>query len=285
MGDSTDRGDRRGAGGSPADDRRRGVLRRWGAWLELPLIILGAAWLILLIVELTRGLTPVLNAAATAIWALFILDFLVRWMLSADKSAFLKKNWLMALSLAVPAIRVFQIFRILRGLRLAGAASGLRLSQLMASVGQNMRALGAGFGRRGAGYVAALTAVVLLAGAAGMYGFERGEAFDDYGGALWWTAMVMTTLGSEQWPRSGAGRALCLFLSLYAVAVFSYVTAAIASFFVDRDAQSDRSEVAGRRDLRDLGEDLRALRREVAALRDDREARDPAPAEDERPGD
>ncbi len=35
-----------------------------------------------------------------------------------------------------------------------------------------MRALGASMGRRGFGYVVALTMIVTLAGAAGMYAFE-----------------------------------------------------------------------------------------------------------------
>jgi voltage-gated potassium channel len=102
-----------------------------------------------------------------------------------------------------------------------------------------MHALGAAMRRRGAGYVFLLTVLVTLVGAAGMYAFERdapGGGFDSYWTALWWTAMVITTMGSEFWPQTADGRMLCLFLALYAFAVFGYLTAAIATVFIGRDA-------------------------------------------------
>ncbi len=59
--------------------------------------------------------------------------------------------------------------------------------------------------------------------------------FPDYGSALWWTAMLLTTMGSDYWPRTTEGRLLCLLLAVYAFAVFGYVTAAIAAYFVGKD--------------------------------------------------
>ena len=84
--------------------------------------------------------------------------------------------------------------------------------------------------------------------------------FVSYGEALWWTGMLLTSMGSEFWPRTAEGRVLCFLLSLYGFAVFGYITAAFASFFVGRDAADAEAEVAGARDLA-------ALRHEVAALR------------------
>ena len=98
--------------------------------------------------------------------------------------------------------------------------------------------LSLGFRRRGLGYLIVLTTLVAMTGAAGMYRFELdapgGPGFPDYGAALWWTAMLLTTMGSEYWPRTPEGRLLCLLLAIYAFAVFSYVTAAIAAYFVDK---------------------------------------------------
>ena len=101
-----------------------------------------------------------------------------------------------------------------------------------------------------------------------MYAFERSEAggLVSYGEALWWTAMVMTTMGSQYWPQTLEGRMLCLFLSLYAFAVFGYVTAALATFFVGRDAESHDAELAGASQLAAIREELRGLREEVRAL-------------------
>ena len=63
--------------------------------------------------------------------------------------------------------------RVLRVMRLARAARGLRLVRIVSSLNRGMRALGASMGRRGFGYVIALTLLVTFAGAAGMYAFEK----------------------------------------------------------------------------------------------------------------
>ena len=90
---------------------------------------------------------------------------------------------------------------------------------------------------RGLGYVLGLTLLVTLLGAAGMAAFEPASevagGFDGFGHALWWTAMLMTTMGSDFWPRTPEGRVLCVLLALYAFAVFGYITASMASLFVD----------------------------------------------------
>jgi voltage-gated potassium channel len=51
--------------------------------------------------------------------------------------------------------------------------------------------------------------------------------------------MLLTTMGSDYWPRTPEGRVLCLLLALYAFAVFGYMTAAIAAYFVGKDKAAD----------------------------------------------
>lgn len=59
--------------------------------------------------------------------------------------------------------------------------------------------------------------------------------------------MVMTTMGSEYWPKAPAGRVLCWLLAVYAFAIFGYITATIASNFVGRDRQAKgRKRPSGR---------------------------------------
>ncbi len=252
------------------DAERRELLARLEDWLETPMLVLGFVWLALLILELTRGLSPPLEAAGTIIWVVFVLDFALKLTLSPDKTDYLKANWLTALALAVPALRVFRIFRVARLLRAARAARGLRLFRVVSSLNRGMRALGAAMRRRGFGYVLALTVIVTLSGAAGMYAVENehpgGRGFDSYGEALWWTAMVMTTMGSDYFPRTTEGRALCLLLAVYAFAVFGYVTATLATFFVGRDAENAEAEVAGAAQVESLRAEVAALREELRAF-------------------
>jgi voltage-gated potassium channel len=141
----------------------------------------------------------------------------------------------------------------------------LRLIRVVSSLNRSMKALGASLSRRGFGYVAALTVLVTFAGAAGMYVFENESPGgpNSYGEALWWTAMIMTTMGSQYWPQTAEGRVLCVLLALYAFGVFGYVTATLATFFVGRDAESDEAELAGAKQLAALREEMSALREEI----------------------
>ena len=234
-------------------------------WLETPMLVLGGVWLALLVMELTRGLTPFLERLGTAIWIVFIADFGLRFVLAPRKGRYLRRHWLTAVSLVLPALRVLRVFAVARVFRVARAARGLRFVKVIGSLNRGMRALDRALRRRGFGYVVALTALVALVGAAGMYAFEReagGGGLAGYSEALWWTSMLLTTVGSEYWPRTPEGRLLALLLSVYAVSIFGYLAATLASYFIDRDAESRGGAVAGQ----DAVESLRA---EVAALREE----------------
>ena len=70
---------------------------------------------------------------------------------------------------------------------------------MIGTANRSMNALKATLARRAFGYVIVLTVVVVALGAAGMLSFEpAGEVpggFTSYGDALWWTAMLVATLG------------------------------------------------------------------------------------------
>lgn len=251
-----------------ARQERKDVLRQLQGWLETPMLVLAFVWLALLVLELVWGEGFWFEVIGTAIWAVFLLSFAVELTLAPDKAAYLKGNWLTVISLIVPALRVFRAYRVVRVLRLARAGRGLRLVRVITSLNRGVRALGASLSRRGFGYAVVVTLIVTFAGAAGMHAFEKDQpgGLTSYGEALWWTAMTMTTMGSQYWPQSGEGRILCLLLALYAFAVFGYVTATLATFFVGRDAENADAELAGAKQIALLSDEVRALREDIRAL-------------------
>lgn len=246
-------------------NERYELLRRLEDSLETPMLVLAFVWLALLVGELIWGESLMFEVLGTIIWVIFILDFAVAFVLAPHKIAYLKNNWLTALSLLVPALRLFRFSRVFRLFRLARMGRSLRLLRVVSSLNRSMRALGASLSRRGFGYVLALTVLVAFTGAAGMYAFENAApgGLKSYGEALWWTTMVLTTMGSQYWPLTIEGRVLCVFLALYAFAVFGYVTATLATFFIGRDAEDDKAELAGARQLAALREEMIALREEI----------------------
>jgi voltage-gated potassium channel len=250
------------------EKERYELLRRLDEWLEGPMLILALVWLALLVGELIWGENLPFLILGTAIWVAFIVHFALELTLAPHKGAYLRSNWLAAVSLLIPALRIFRVFRMIRLLRVARVGRGLRLFRVVSSLNRGMGALSASLRRRGFGYVIALSVLVAFAGAAGMYAFENGipGGLTSYGEALWWTTMVLTTMGSHYWPQTLEGRVLCVILALYAFAVFGYVTATLATFFVGRDAESGEAELAGAKELAAVREELIAVRNDIRAL-------------------
>ena len=253
------------------DRERESLLEQLQRWLEVPMIILAFAWLALFVIEVVWALTPALSIVGHVIWIAFIIEWALGFTVAPRKRDFLERNWLKTIALIAPGLRVLRIASLARVARLPRAARSLRLLRLLSSLNRGMRALGASMGRRGFGYVVVLTLIVTAAGAAGMYAFERGVANDDgltsYATSLWWTAMVVITMGSEYWPRTPEGRALCLMLALYGLGVFGYVTATLATFFIGQDAQSEETELPSARSVAALRSEIAALREEMRSLR------------------
>ena len=85
------------------------ILERLENWLETPLLVLSFVWLVLFIIEQIYGLSPLLDWTNTVIWMIFIADFALKFTLAPQKLQYLKTNWLTAIALALPALRVFRI--------------------------------------------------------------------------------------------------------------------------------------------------------------------------------
>lgn len=223
------------------ETQRTRLLVQLEQMLERPMIVLSLIWVALVAIEFVHGLTRPVEIAGLVIWALFALDFAIKLVVAPRKWTFLRRNWVTLLSLLLPAFRLVRLGRVFRAARVV---RGVRFAKFLGTVNRGMRALRRGMRRHGFGYVVTLTLLVMFIGAAGMMAFEREgpnrAAFDTYSSSLWWTAMLMTTLGSEEWPKTGGGRALTLVLALYSFAVFGYITATLASFFIDRSEEQRR---------------------------------------------
>lgn len=249
------------------DDQERErwvVLKQLEEWLDIPMLLLSIVWLILVLAELIWGEAVLFEVFGTIIWIIFICDFALRLMIAPGKLAFLRSNVLTILALAIPALRMFRVLQVFRILR---AARGLTLLRIVGTANHSMNALRRSLGRRGLGYLLLVTLVVALLGAAGMLVFEHARevngGFETYADALWWTAMLLTTVGSGFWPVTAEGRVLALLLSVYGIVVFGYITASFATFFIGQEAQDQEGEVLGTGDIASLREEIAALRADL----------------------
>lgn len=242
-------------------EERWQVLAQLEEWLETPMIVLSFVWFLLVVVELTWTTSGIFEFLGAMIWIVFIAEFVLRLLLAPDKLRFLRHNPITIVALVAPAFRFFRVLRLLRLMR------GLRLVRIVGTANRGLNALRKSLGRRGLGYVIGATALVTLLGAAGVLTFEPARevegGFEGFGDALWWTAMLVTTMGSDFWPQTAEGRLLTLLLSLYGFAVFGYITASFATFFIGQEAQDKEGEVAGAADIAALREEIGLLRSEL----------------------
>lgn len=241
------------------EEQRWRALGRVQEFLEVPMIILGLVWVALLFLELYAGLSPLLVKLSLAIWVVFAMDFLFEIAIAPSRTRYLKTNVLTALSLLAPAFRVLRAVKLLRTARAARLARGISLLKIVGSANRSIAIFKQILARWGLGYIIALSAVITLLGAAGMYALENGNpGFGSFGASLWWSAMILATMGTQYWPETPEGRLLCFLLALYSFSVFGYVTAYLATFLIGSDEKTRLNS--------ELKDELRRLSEEVKRL-------------------
>ncbi|HET9030468.1 MAG TPA: ion channel [Candidatus Aquilonibacter sp.] len=241
------------------------LLRRIDHAFEKPMIVLGILWLGLLVLQLVEGSKRWIDDLTFAVWIVFVVDFLLRFTIAPHKRTFLKRHWLVALSLALPALSVLRLTRVLALV----PSWQVLIFRLITGLNRSISVVGSTMRRRGMAYVLAVSVIVTFAGAAGIYALEPHTAngIPNFGYALWWTGMIMTTMGSSYYPQTAGGQILCFLLAVFAFSIFGYITAAIASYFVHRDASDGASRDSTQPSLADVMNELQSLRAELTELR------------------
>jgi len=234
-----------------SDERLRTVERL----TELPLTILALVMAPLLLTPLLVDVSPSLEQAITAgdwfIWAVFAVDYGVKLTVAPRPLEYARRNWIQALVVFLPFLRPLRLLPL------------LRLGRVAAALGLNVQLLRSLASQRGTSFVLASVMVTAVAGATTAFFAERGATAGNirtFGDALWWTLSTMTTVGyGDRYPVTALGRGIALALMLFGIAALSALTATVAAYIV-----RDHEDVQ----LADLMSELRALRAEIADLRD-----------------
>jgi voltage-gated potassium channel len=238
--------------------------------LQIPMLLLSFVWFFVLIAELVLGIAPLLSSLGTIIWILFIVYLSLRLATVANKTAFLKKNWLFILAIIASILRFFPLLQAFPLARILTATFGMQVIWIFVSADLGMRSLRRILGPRGVGYALTFTLVVISAGAAGMLYFEKNspdpQGIHSYPNALWWAAMQITNIGSGYRPTTPGGQILCLGISIYAAAMFGYLTALLATILIGHDAEDPKSEIASQKSILQLHEEVALLRKSVESV-------------------
>lgn len=207
--------------------------------LDVPMALLALVWALFVAYELIAPADqlPVLSTISNVIWVVFLVEFVLKLVVSGKPFRFLRRHWPSVFFLLVPALRMLRALRALRAMRLLPAARVL---------GSSYRAFGTARsllqGRLQ--FLLITSLVVIFGGGQLLFVLERGRsgAIGSLGDALWWSAnaVISGTLVYE--PVTLAGRLLALLLTAYAIVVFASLAGTIGAYFVESRQERAASE-------------------------------------------
>ena len=227
--------------------RSQDAYDRFAAAVELPMTILALLWLPVLvlpyIVHLSTGVTDTFEAIDLFVWAAFVLEYLVKVYLSPSRRRFFTHHLIDLAVIALPMFRPLRAARLLRLLNLA------RVGFVLANALRRTRAL---FTHRGLHFVLLAVMAIMFACSALVLSFEvhaKGTNIHNFGDALWWAIVTVTTVGyGDRYPISAGGRGVAAVLMFVGIGLIGVLTATVASYFVTQTADDDRAELVERLD-------------------------------------
>ena len=218
---------------------------RYVAATDVPLLVLAILWLPVLIlpwvITLSHDMAETFTAIDYLVWAVFAVDYLIRFYLAPDRKHFFTHNLIDLLVVIVPFFRPLRALRIVRILQLARVvaigAEGLRRARNILT-------------HRGLHYVLLAVLIIMLVCSWLVLVFERhahGSNIHNFPDALWWSIVTVTTVGyGDTYPVTGAGRGIAVVLMFVGIGLIGVLTASVASFFVKQDSDEERDELMER---------------------------------------
>jgi voltage-gated potassium channel len=204
---------------------------------------LGVVFALLVGYELAVDLTPsaarALQIAGWVIWAIFVAEFMGHLYVAPHRLRYLRRHWLQVLGLLVPTLRFLRFVRLLRLGRALPAARVVSSSYRMAGTARRLL-------RSRLLYLAAVSAVVVIALAELVYLFERGvreAAFTSFGDAVLWAAAVVVAQQGDPVPESAVAHVAMLLGFAWGVVVFATVAGSLGAFFVDERRERAEAEL------------------------------------------
>lgn len=217
---------------------------------------------------LDTGASPRLDSWLTGvdilIWTLFAADFAVRLWLSTDRWRFVRRHPLELLIVVLPPFRPLRLLRA--ALLLLDTLNRTTVTRARLSV-----------------FVGASSALILLLCSLAFFDAEYGapdSKITDFGDALWWSAVSVTTVGyGDVYPVTTEGRLISLVLMTFGIGLISFAIGTTTSWVIDQLKAVEVSAERTDREISVLLDEVRALRSEVASLREGTEPREDTAAE------
>lgn len=232
----------------------------------LAVLFLGVYATEVLAQDLSPGWHQALVIADYSIWAIFVVEFLIRLGLAHTRGRYLLRHLPDVIMLALPFLRTLRMLRLVPLLR--------ALNRWVAD------------SLRGKFVVYGGTSAVLLVftGALAVLDSERGSpgaTITSFGIAIWWATTTICTVGyGDYTPVTTGGRIVAIGVMIGGVMLVGAVTASFATWLVDRlRVEEEVDQAATQRDLRAVHTKLDSVERELIELKGLLRDRSPLPGD------
>ena len=221
--------------------------------IEKPMILIALLIIPVVVVELEIVQTNAyLVSCATkiddGIWFAFLLEYLVLVSLYDDKIGYTKRSWLnlVILLLSPPLISPpgFASIRSLRTLRALRSFRALRSLRILIALNRGIKPILDVFVKNSLHYITLITILlVVLSGITFCWVEYRDISFQGVLHGVWWAITTVTTVGyGDLYPESHTGRILAVAVMIIGICFVAILTANIASYFVEKDKETEDQE-------------------------------------------
>jgi voltage-gated potassium channel len=215
------------------DDSRKA---QWERRTEVPLAVASMVYLAAYAVRiLAHGLPgdwqDLCLAVLFAAWALFAVDYAVRWRLSGQRLRFVRTHWLDTLVLLLPLLRPLRVVKVYEAVQRRHGQPRLALhARVIVYAGLSTTLLG-------------------FAGALSVYQAEHtapGATIKTFGDAVWWICATFATVGyGDVTPVTPLGRLIAVGMMAIGLALLGAVTGTFASWLLQVFAREDDERPPG----------------------------------------
>lgn len=205
---------------------------RWRQLADIPLTVAASIFLVVYAYEVIADLRPphdlITEAVMWIIWGLFVVDYIVNLVLAEHRLHWFVTHFYELVIVALPALRPLRLLRLVT-----------LLAFLQRGAGRALRG-------RVVIYAAGASLILVFVAALAELDVERhtlGSHIHDFGDALWWAAVTITSVGyGDVTPVTVEGRVIAVGVMIAGIALLGTVTATLASFFIDRVADTTKEE-------------------------------------------
>lgn len=194
---------------------------------ELFTCILAIISVILSIYDLNNGLSSALSYLDNIIGIIFVLDYVVRLLMSTNKIQFVKANILDLIAILPfnSALRIFRTFKFFKLLKLTKLLKATRFISLLSRLYRKIRCF---LNTNGFKYMV-LTSIILVFIGGALISFAENITLQD---GIWWALVTTTTVGyGDISPATYFGRIIAIVLMIVGIGLIGSVTSTLTSFF------------------------------------------------------